>query len=360
RGMLNEELINAAASLENIRVIFEHELKSCDLECGSLTFLKSDGEEEVFVVDLVFGADGAYSRVRTEIMKKTCMDYSQAYIDHGHSYMMIALPNMNRSFTCTLFAPLGLFDSIKNEEQLLELFNRDLADAIPLIGRASLIEEYFANPKGSLMTIKCKPYHFKGRAVIVGDAAHCMVPFYGQGMNAGFEDINNFFEILDKAGLGSGDSPINLKAMELCLEEYSATRHPDVVAICNLALDNYVEMRSSVVSFSYQIRNRVEAFLHRVAPRFFIPLYTMVSFSNMRYSMVWQRWQRQASFISLAIGASSTMAFALAFVTAYYFLKPTPRAPPSQTTLEKLTQSVAVPIGWAAYTAGRVYRHIKG
>ncbi|KAJ9088615.1 kynurenine 3-monooxygenase, mitochondrial precursor [Entomophthora muscae] len=389
RGMLNEELVNTAASLPNVTVIFEQELKQCDLDSGTLTFSSPEGQEHHYKVDLVFGADGVHSRVRGEIMKKTRMDYSQSFIDHGyceltippkvletgetdyeidpnhlhiwprHSYMMIALPNLDKSFTCTLFAPLDIFDSIKTEVQLMELFEKDLADAIPLIGREALVKEYFTNPKGSLMTIKCKPYHFKGRAVIVGDAAHCMVPFYGQGMNAGFEDVEKFFDILDKSGQGSGVSPTDLSLMESCLNEYSITRHPDVVAICDLALHNYVEMRSSVVSFSYLARKRLEAILHRIAPNCVIPLYTMVSFSTMRYSEVWQRWQRQSNLILNSVIVASSVLGLGSILAAYFFLKPSTRPPPGQTIFGLATQVATIPMGWAAYAASKVYRQIQ-
>lgn len=203
--------------------------------------------------------------------------------------------------------------------------------------------------------MQCKPYHFKGRAVIVGDAAHCMVPFYGQGMNAGFEDVEKFFGILDKAGQGSGLSPIDLSAMEECLVEYSATRHPDAVAICDLALHNYVEMRSSVVSFSYLARKRLEAILHRIAPSCVIPLYTMVSFSSLRYSEVWQRWQRQSNIILNSVLVASSALTLGSALAAYCLMKPSHRAP-GQDVLGLVAQLASVPMGWATYAFSKVCR----
>ena len=170
--------------------------------------------------DFVVGTDGAHSAVRKLLMRKVRMDYAQEYIGHGYkeltirptpegeyrmshhnlhiwprkTFMMIALPNKDKSFTCTLFMPFEKFDEIKTSDQVLAFFEREFPDAIPIIGQENLINDYLKNPVGPLMSVKCKPYHYEDFCVILGDAAHAMVPFYGQGMNCGFQDVM----VLDK------------------------------------------------------------------------------------------------------------------------------------------------------------------
>lgn len=145
------------------------------------------------------------------------------------------------------------------------------------------------------MSIKCKPYHYKHRAVIIGDAAHAMVPFYGQGMNCGFEDVSVLSSILDKHTIpGTKPTPEQLTA---ALSEYTATRHPAAHAMCDLALWNYEEMRASVTHASYKLRKVVEGALHWLMPSRIIPLYTMVSFSRIPYDEVVRRWRRQTRWL---------------------------------------------------------------
>merc|ERR1719427_1109641 len=171
---------------------------------------------------------------------------------------MIALPNQNKTFTLTLFMPYWKFDEVKTDEDVMNFFEAEFPDSIPLIGKEKLLKDYRTNPVGNLISIKCSPYHYSDKVAILGDAAHAMVPFYGQGMNCGFEDCLVFHEILDKHGsdLKSG------------LIEYSSTRNPDAESIIDLAMYNYLEMREHVNSPFFILRKKVDNFLHWIAPSY--------------------------------------------------------------------------------------------
>jgi kynurenine 3-monooxygenase len=269
-------------------------------------------------------------------MRKTRMNYSQEYINHGyvelcippnssgdyamdpnhlhiwprHTFMMIALPNPDASFTVTLFMPWEKFDAIRTETDLLEFFDAHFPDSVALMGKEFLISEYFKNPKGSLISIKCKPYHYKSSCVILGDAAHAMVPFYGQGMNCGFEDVETFFKLLNAHFQEDAEAIArpSSSSLSVLLNRYSETRHPDASSMCDLAMYNYIEMRSSVVSTSYLLRKKIDNVLNYFFPKQWIPLYTMVSFSNIRYSEVVKREERQKSAV---VGAVNTFKWSL-------------------------------------------------
>jgi kynurenine 3-monooxygenase len=152
--------------------------------------------------------------------------------------------------------PWSKFESIKTPRDLEEFFDETFPDSVPLIGREVLIHDYFKNDKGPLMSIKCKPYNISHKAVILGDAAHAMVPFYGQGMNCGFEDVLVLDEIFDKFLLDSRTPP-TVKQLTMILDEYSRFRNPDAEAMCDLALHNYIEMRSSITKPGYLLRKKV-------------------------------------------------------------------------------------------------------
>ncbi|KAJ3088142.1 hypothetical protein HK102_009468 [Quaeritorhiza haematococci] len=344
RRFINEHLLSTVENFPNVKLHFGYDLKQADFDAGILTFQREDGSIDTVVADFILGADGAYSRVRGQLLRRTRMSFSQQYIDHGwceltipptasgdfamepnhlhiwprHTFMMIALPNPDKSFTVTLFMPWEKFNKIATEADLLEFFETTFPDAIPLVGKDLLVKDYFKNPKGSLISVKCKPYHYKHKVVIVGDAAHAMVPFYGQGMNCGFEDLVVLNEILDKHLKTPTEKP-SPDVMAAALEEYTATRNKDAEAMCDLALYNYTEMRSSVVKTSFLIRKTVEGWLHRLMPKRIIPLYTMVSFTRIPYSEALRRWQEQTKLLNTAayatggLGAVSVLA-ALTYV----------------------------------------------
>eukprot|EP00054_Salpingoeca_dolichothecata_P022293 m.145869 g.145869 ORF g.145869 m.145869 type:complete len:447 (+) comp24288_c0_seq2:70-1410(+) len=336
RRNLNERLLDAAEKNPKVTIFFEHKLKSVDIKTGRMVFTVPNQGDVETKADYVFGCDGNYSSVRRAIMRNTRMDYRQEYIPHGYkeltlpptadkqfqladgslhiwprgTFMMIGLPNLDKTFTLTMFMPFATFDAIKTEEDLLSFFEREFPDSIPLIGKEKLVEDYFRNPTGSLRTIKCKPYHCH-KAIILGDAAHAMVPFYGQGMNAGLEDANIFDELLTK----------NNGNFEATFEEFSRTRNPNAEAICDLALSNYVEMRDSVNSTWFRFRKVVDNTLNYFFPNSFIPLYTMVTFSEIPYAEVIARDKRQKKLVSSGLVASGFGLALAGFLGGYYVAK---------------------------------------
>ncbi|KAJ3389404.1 hypothetical protein HDU84_008735 [Entophlyctis sp. JEL0112] len=334
RKLVNQHLLTMAEQ-KKVVLKFQQELLSVDFGKKTLSFKQADGSVVRTTADLIIGSDGAFSRVRREMMRVTRMNYSQKYIDHAyvelsmppsatgdyqmdpnhlhiwprHTFMMIALPNIDKSFTVTLFMPWKEFEAIKTPEELLAFFKTHFADSIPLLGSDHLISDFFKNQRGALMSVKCTPYNYKGSCLIIGDAAHAMVPFYGQGMNCGFEDCLVLDQILTKhLGPYAKGRPDDEKLMS-ALEEYSKVRNPDAEAICDLAMDNYVEMRSSVTSWRYKTRKAVEGFLHRLMPTRVIPLYTMVSFSRIPYSQALQASHRRRALYE---AVERTAAYAVA------------------------------------------------
>ncbi|XP_066282707.1 kynurenine 3-monooxygenase-like isoform X1 [Branchiostoma lanceolatum] len=333
RRKLNETLLTAAEERPDVTLHFQHKLISCDLEKGKLSFKiapahdddsrgqvyeRNGGADVEVTSDLIMGNDGAYSAIRKHMVKRPRFNYSQEYIPHGYmeltvpphngefamainylhiwprnEYMMIALPNQDKSFTLTLFMPFDMFDQIKTGDDVMRFFMEKFPDSVPLIGEESLKETYFKLPPLPLVSVKCSPYHVLDKAVIMGDAAHAMVPFYGQGMNCGFEDCLVFDEIMEELG----------NDLSKVLPEFSVVRSPDAHAICDLAMYNYIEMRESVNSRWFLMRKKVDACLHAIMPRVFIPLYTMVSFSRIRYHVVINKARKQDVLVDNSIQA---------------------------------------------------------
>ncbi|XP_077288296.1 kynurenine 3-monooxygenase cn [Arctopsyche grandis] len=310
RKYLNEVLLTATEKYSNVNLYFQHKLVSANLEEGRLTFLITTSNKTVErCFDLVVGADGAFSTVRRCMMKQPLFDFSQTYIEHGYlelcipptkegqfampykylhiwprgEFMMIALPNQDQSWTVTLFMPFVKFKQLDTPEALLKFFNTNFPDAIPLIGKDKLISDFFKGKPLPLVSIKCQPYHISNKAIIVGDAAHAMVPFYGQGMNAGFEDCLLLDRLLTKHG----------SKLDLVLKEFSEIRVKDAHAICDLAMYNYVEMRDLVMRRTFIMRKKLDDFLHWLMPSKWVPLYNSVTFTDMGYSkcITNRKWQ---------------------------------------------------------------------
>lgn len=339
RARLNELLLDAAEKMENVTVHFEHRFSQADLDNNRIEFIVSDGQKKVYYNDLIIGADGAYSKMRSQMMRCMRMDYDQLYIDTGycelsmppakgpdgkptfaldpnhlhiwprHTFMLIALPNPDFSFTCTLFMPFQMFEDIKTNEQLLDFFKENFMDSIPLIGEEALKQDFFNNPRGSLITIKASPYNYKDKSLIIGDAAHAMVPFYGQGMNCGFQDVEVLHQILDHHQIQPNVTDNKIQGLKEALDDYSKTRVKDAHAICDLALYNHYEMRHAVTSMKFLARRKLEGIIHSWFPRLIIPLYTMVSFSTLPYSQAIERWHRQTHCLNVAM-ISTTLATA--------------------------------------------------
>merc|ERR1711992_211730 len=303
RRYVNEILLDQGSTYDDIHFHFQHKLLKANLEKPELTFERQDvGESDNKLVtvkpDLVIGCDGAFSAVRKEMMKKPRFNYSQTYIPHAYmelcmppvngdfamppnylhiwprgQFMMIGLPNQDKSFTMTLFMPKITFDGITNGDDLLNFFEEYFRDSIPLLGKDKMIVDYFNTKPLPLISIKCSPYHLKDKCLIMGDAAHAMVPFYGQGMNCGMEDVLVLDEMFRKY---PND---RLKAFE----EYSKHRNPDAEAMCDLAMYNYIEMRDLTARRSFLLRKALDNFLYWVFPHKWVPLYTSVTFTRMRY-----------------------------------------------------------------------------
>lgn len=274
--------------------------------------------------DLTVGCDGAFSVVRRNMLSKPGFDFSQTYIEHGYielcipatdsgefamhenylhiwprgKFMMIALPNQDRSWTVTLFMPFENFQRLDTVDGLLEFFGAHFPDSIPLIGEKKLINDFFKAQPQALVSIKCRKYHISSKVLLMGDAAHAMVPFYGQGMNAGFEDCTLLSNILATRG----------DDIRGALEEFTETRWENAHSICDLAMYNYTEMRDLVNRKSYRLRKLLDDFLFRMLPETWIPLYNSVSFSHMPYKQCIEnrKWQdnvlhRGITFIGITV-----------------------------------------------------------
>jgi len=335
RRYINEILLDKGDTFPNITYHFNHKLVEADLQKPQLTFQKTDGDQNLEVVveaDLVIGCDGAYSNIRREMMKRMGFNYKQEYIPHSYmelclpptdkgdfalaknylhiwprgQFMMIGLPNQDRSFTLTLFMPTHTFAEICEEAALLRFFEENFSDTISLIGRERLVTDFTENRALPMISVKCFPYNVGATTVIMGDAAHAMVPFYGQGMNCGMEDCLVLNEMIDTyPDLGKA------------LDEYSKKRNPDAEAMVDLAFYNYIEMRDLVNKKTFLLRKKLDNLLHWLLPTRWVPLYTSVTFSRMRYHhcIANRRWQ-DTVITRLAVTGGLIGAAAVAIVAA--------------------------------------------
>ncbi|MEO3870131.1 NAD(P)/FAD-dependent oxidoreductase [Nonomuraea sp. B12E4] len=303
RAELNRELLDAATALPGVEVLFGHRLTALDERTGRLEF--AGGRERT--AQVVIGADGAYSAVRARLQQLPGVSFSQDYLDYGYKElsiaprngrfamdpgalhiwprgrsMMIALPNADRSFTCTLFWPHESLAALDSPRRIEDYFAEHYPDALQLM--PDLVAAYRDNPVGHLVTMRCSPWHITTGATtigLVGDAAHAIVPFYGQGANCGFEDCVELDRCLDEA---KDDFPRALELFE--------RRKADTDVIARLALDNFVEMRDKVGSRMFLAGKRVEHALERVVPGY-VSRYELISFSTTPYAEVERRVTRQ-------------------------------------------------------------------
>lgn len=311
RGGLNQKLMNLADDYPEIGYYFNMRCEDIDFDSNTVRF--TDTEKNQIIeksYDAVFATDGAFSAVRNRMMKYPMFDYSQSYLTHGYKelvippnedgshkidknclhiwprgeFMMIALANLDGSFTVTLFFPMEgelSFASIDTPEKVKDFFEKTFPDSIPLM--PTLLEDYFSNPTSTLVTVRCNPWNHGAQAVLMGDAAHAVVPFYGQGMNAGFEDCTVFDELLEQYG----------DDWDTIFSEYSRLRVPDGNAIADLALNNYIEMRDSTADPDFLLRKKIERKFSDLYPNDWMPLYEQVTFSHIRYSDALKRGQYQ-------------------------------------------------------------------
>ncbi|MBI4376778.1 MAG: FAD-dependent monooxygenase [Elusimicrobia bacterium] len=323
RGWLNAVLMEEAESL-GASIHFERRAVSYDFKTGTLGLRDTAGRTLERRAPVVIGADGAGSAIRQEIMNLPRTRYSQEYLEHGYKelsippgpggsfqleknalhiwprgrYMLIALPNFDGSFTCTLFLPFEgplSFEALDGPDKVLSFFSRQFPDALALMPH--LAEEFFANPTGHMVMLRCLPWHAGGQALLIGDAAHAMVPFYGQGMNCGFEDCSVLWECLDQEPPRRGSAP-GAAAWGALFERFTRLRKPNADAISEMALENFVEMRDKVAQPRFQLEKKVERLLQERFPERYIPRYSLVTFSRVPYRLAQRAGEIQARLLS--------------------------------------------------------------
>ncbi len=310
RAALNTTVIEAAQRYPNVRVQFNHKCIDVDLD-GPMANLETSAGNVTAHGDAVIGVDGAFSAVR-QSMQRTIdnFQHDESYLAHGYkeltippapdgswqmeknalhiwprkSFMMIALPNPDGSFTCTLFwefeGPRS-FATVKTDEDVRRFFDQEFPDAVPLM--PTLLDDFRENPTGSLVTIRCGPWFYRDKVCLVGDAAHAVVPFYGQGMNAAFEDCVVLDECLAKFP----------QDRQRAFTEYFDKRKENADALAHLAVENFIEMRDKTASRSFRAKKKLDHFLEAALPGIYLPLYTMVTFTRIPYSAAASRAQRQ-------------------------------------------------------------------
>lgn len=310
RGGLNERLMDLAEQSDKVKITFDSKCTGVDFNTGTTTF-DHKGEHKSVESDVVFGTDGAFSAVRAAMQKTSRFNYSQEYIDHGYKelnippnedgshrletealhiwprggYMLIALPNLDGSFTCTLFFPYegkDSFESLDTTEKATAFFKETFADAYDLM--PTFEQDWEENPTAPLVIIRCAPWTKNGKVALMGDASHAIVPFYGQGMNSGFEDCTILNQLLEEMG----DSD-----MKSVLEAYQTERTPNGNAIADLAMRNFVEMRDLTANPRFLLRKKIEAKISKKHPEKWLPLYSMVTFSHIPYHKALAIGQKQ-------------------------------------------------------------------
>jgi kynurenine 3-monooxygenase len=328
RAALNTTVIEAALRYPNVRLFFNHRCTSVDLDSataelvGGVVVGVSPAENRTINVrgDAIIGVDGAFSAVRQSMQKQIPnFQYDESYLAHGYkeltippapdgswrmernalhiwprkSFMMIALPNPDGSFTCTLFwefkGPRS-FETTTREEDVRRFFEEEFPDAVPLM--PTLLEDFRENPTGSLVTIRCAPWSYKDKFALVGDAAHAVVPFYGQGMNAAFEDC----VVLDECLASFPDN------RERAFADYFERRKENADALADLAVQNFIEMRDKTASKTFRAKKKLDHWLEAVLRGIYLPLYTMVTFTRMPYAQAARRARIQDAMIYGALG----------------------------------------------------------
>jgi kynurenine 3-monooxygenase len=259
---------------------------------------------------VVIGTDGSASAIRMEMLKMGRFNFSQEYLEHGYkeltipagpngqyqieknalhiwprkTYMLIALPNIDGSFACIFFFPFEgepSFASLDSEEKVMRFFQTQFPDVVPLM--PDLLENYFTNPTGTMITIKCDPWHIGTKALLLGDAAHAIVPFFGQGVNCAFESCTYFIDCLDQHGTD----------WRRVFQQFGQRRKADTDAIAELALENFIEMRDRVADPKFLFKKKVEQALEKKYPTVFVPKYSMVTFHRLPYAVALARGKIQ-------------------------------------------------------------------
>jgi kynurenine 3-monooxygenase len=313
RGELNKKLMSVAEEA-GVNILFDHRCTHVNVHTNELSF-DVLGTQKKIQADLLFGADGAFSALRTSYGFTDRVNTSQNYLEHGykeltipasanggfliekealhiwprHNYMLIALPNIDGSFTCTLFFPFEgapSFASLQTREDIHAFLKSTFPDAVAL--SPSIVDDFINNPTSSLITTRIFPWHFSDKNALIGDAAHAIVPFYGQGMNAGFEDCTVLNKLIDEYG----------EEWATILSVYEQKRKPNGDAVGSLALMNFIEMRDKVADPQFLERKKIEKELGKLYPAEFISIYEMVSFSHTPYDTVMKCIEAQDLLLS--------------------------------------------------------------
>lgn len=302
RGVLNRKMIDLAEKA-GVEFLFDEKVWDINLpEAKLYTGDSEKGEWKAYEFDHIFGCDGAFSRVRHRMQRRSRFDYSQSFLEAGYKeltipanedgthqlnknslhiwprgkFMLIALPNIDGTFTCTLFMPHEgehSFETLTDRAKIQAFWEQHFPDTIPLM--PTLLDDFEQNPTSALVTIKCYPWSYWNKVALVGDAAHAIVPFYGQGMNAGFEDISVLIDIMD--------ANVN-EDWEVIFKKYQEERKPNADAIAELSYKNFIEMSSKTADPKFLLRKKIEKRFADQYPDKWLPLYSRVTFSHQPYS----------------------------------------------------------------------------
>ena len=326
RAALNTTVIEAAQRYPNVRVHFNHKCIGVDIDSATAHLFDTSTNQPLSAsADSIIGVDGAFSAVRQSMqLKIDNFQYDESYLAHGYkeltippgpngswqmeknalhiwprkSFMMIALPNPDGSFTCTLFwefeGPRS-FATTKTDDDIRRFFEEEFPDAVPLM--PNLLDDFRNNPTGSLVTIRCAPWFYKDRVALVGDAAHAVVPFYGQGMNAAFEDCVVLDECLEKFPPATAGPSVGGQDRHRAFAEYFERRKVNADALADLALENFIEMRDKTASRAFRAKKKLDHFLEAALPGIYLPLYTMVTFTRIPYADAARRARLQDRII---------------------------------------------------------------
>lgn len=317
RAEINMKVMDLAEREAGVKIHFNERCTAVDRVKMEASFMNEENKNtSVSSSDLIFGADGAFAASRLNMqLNNDRFEYNQHYISAGYkeliippgeggtflmeknalhiwprgSFMMIALPNPDGNFTCTLFLPFEgekSFEKLKTREDVTKFFNEEFPDAVPLM--PTLLDDFFNNPTSSLVTVKCFPWVFDNKVALIGDAAHAIVPFFGQGMNCGFEDCVVLNELITKYN----------EDWNKILPEYQSLRKPDGDAIADLAIANFIEMRDKTADPKFLLQKKIEARFNEKYPDKWIPLYSMVTYSpHIRYSTALKEGARQEAIM---------------------------------------------------------------
>ena len=310
RAELGIALMNAAEG-QGVKIHFQQRCTGMNLKTGTLHLCdEKGGMDRTAESEVVIGCDGSASAIRGEMLRRNRFSFSQEYLDYGYkeltipaghggkhvmetnalhiwprgNYMLIALPNVDGTFACIVFLPFegaDSFEQLNTRESVHEFFRTRFPDAVSMM--PDLADNFFGNPTGSMVTIKCSPWHAEGRVLLLGDAAHAIVPFFGQGINCGFEDCSVLLELADR----------HTDDWERIFREFEKARKINTDAIADMAVENFVEMRDRVADPRFLLRKKAELALEAKYPRRFVPKYAMVTFHRVPYATALSRGQVQ-------------------------------------------------------------------